>query len=117
NWCATDDVEVSPTASPISRMLGGYPRSVTEVRITSRMMRWRSVSVVSRWPVSAVSLLSLIGTNVALQPQILKHLFETCRGEPATPGRGVAVGGCRWLSVAGPRLRQQFDHVFVQSNG
>ena len=44
SWCATEEVEVRPTASPISRMLGGYPRSVTEARMTSRTFRWRSVS-------------------------------------------------------------------------
>ena len=34
-----DEVEVSPTASPISLMLGGYPRVVTDARMTSRIER------------------------------------------------------------------------------
>ena len=36
---ATEDVDVRPTASPISRMLGGYPRSVTDALMTSSTLR------------------------------------------------------------------------------
>ena len=44
-WLCTVDGEVRPTASPISRTLGGYPRSRMLVSITSRMPRWRGVRV------------------------------------------------------------------------
>jgi hypothetical protein len=68
------------------------------------MVRWRSVSVVSRGaPVlSPVSLLSLMVPNVALDPSIIKHVFDACRF------------GCRrtkFVGTPGYRL-QQFDHMF-----
>ncbi len=44
SWWATEDVLDSPTAWPISRMEGGYPRRWTESRITSITRRCRSVS-------------------------------------------------------------------------
>src|SRR6201994_7159 len=93
-------------------MLGGYPRLVTDARITSRMVRWRGVSVDSAdregrsESASGVSL-SLIWPNVAGFRQDIKHVFEVCRvllvRRPAK-----AVGG--WLYR---RHRvQQFDHMF-----
>src|ERR1700733_11903735 len=65
-------------------MLGGYPRLVTAAPITSRMVRWRGVSVDSvdrdgrSESVSRVSL-SLIRPNVAAFRQDIKHVFEVCR--------------------------------------
>jgi hypothetical protein len=44
SWCATEEVLESPTAWPISRIDGGYPRRCTESLMTSMTRRWRSVS-------------------------------------------------------------------------
>src|SRR6516225_8467290 len=55
-------------------MLGGYPRVVTEARITSKMVRCRWVS-----PGWRLSLLSLMGANVTAPADIFKHVFEVCR--------------------------------------
>src|SRR5271170_3769826 len=68
-------------------MLGGYPRLVTDARITSRMVRWRGVSVDSADregrsdSASGVSL-SLIRPNVAAFWGDIKHVFEVCRVLP-----------------------------------
>ena len=43
SWCLTLDGLVRPTASPISRMLGGYPRDSTDDRMVSSTSRWRAV--------------------------------------------------------------------------
>ncbi|BBX97358.1 hypothetical protein MLAC_26520 [Mycobacterium lacus] len=72
-------------------MLGGYPRPVTEARMTFRMVRCRSVSVEStgiKRPSAAsasdllrrveVSVLSLMALNVAAAAQIIKHVFDKC---------------------------------------
>ena len=47
--CTLDD-EVRPTASPISRTVGGYPRSRTVSEMNRRMRSCRAVSGVG-WPV------------------------------------------------------------------
>ncbi len=44
SWCATEDVLDRPTAWPISRIDGGYPRRCTESLMTSITRRCRSVS-------------------------------------------------------------------------
>lgn len=82
SWCATEEVDVSPTASPISRMLGGYPRVVTDSRMTFKMVRCRWVSDESTAcsralePVAEVSLLSLMALNVACCNPRIKHVFD-----------------------------------------
>ncbi len=43
SWWATLDVDASPVASQISRMLGGYPRRSTDSRMISRIARCRVV--------------------------------------------------------------------------
>jgi hypothetical protein len=49
NWYATLDGDTRPTASPISRTLGGYPYRSTQSRMNSRIRRWRAVrSAVTR---------------------------------------------------------------------
>src|SRR6202042_3172821 len=93
-------------------MLGGYPRLVTDARITSRMVRWRGVRVDSvdregrSESASRVSL-SLIRPNVAAFRQDIKHVFEACRVS-LVQGSLNAVGATFY------RLRhvQQFDHMF-----
>src|ERR1700733_12351769 len=63
-------------------MLGGYPRLVTEARMTFSMVRCRSVSDESmeRKRPSAradeVSLLSLMALNVAARKPRIKHVFD-----------------------------------------
>src|ERR1700761_2291681 len=112
NWWPTDEVDVRPTASPISRMLGGYPRLVTDARITSRMVRWRGVSVDSAdrkgrsESASGVSL-SLIRPNVAPLRRDIKHVFEVCRVL-------LVQGSSKPVGAPFYRLRrvQQFDHMF-----
>ena len=44
SWCATEEVLDRPTAWPISRIDGGYPRRCTESLMTSMTRRCRSVS-------------------------------------------------------------------------
>ena len=93
-------------------MLGGYPRLVTEARMTSRIVRCRCVSPES--PDRALrsgsppgESLSLIRTNVARSSLDIKHVFEACRIFTRVTARKV-VGG-----VAYRLLRvQQFDHMF-----
>jgi hypothetical protein len=48
-------VLVRPTASPISRIDGGYPRFCTESLITWSTLRWRQVSTWSGSGLSGVS--------------------------------------------------------------
>src|ERR1700733_9341797 len=93
-------------------MLGGYPRVVTDARITSKMVRWRGVSADSADrgarsdSTSGVSL-SLIRTNVATFCLYIKHVFEVCRDLPRqTPGKSVGGRPYRHQRV------QQFDHMF-----
>ena len=63
-------------------MLGGYPRPVTEARMTFSMVRCRSVSdgSMERKRPSAradeVSLLSLMALNVAARKPRIKHVFD-----------------------------------------
>ena len=93
-------------------MLGGYPRLVTEARMTSRIVRCRWVSPESPdralrpGSASGVSL-SLIRTNVAASHLDIKHVFEACRLFTAAVAQKV-VGAMpyRLLRV------QQFDHMF-----
>jgi hypothetical protein len=93
-------------------MLGGYPRLVTEARMTSRIVRCRSVSPESpdralRADSESGVSLSLIRTNVAASGPDIKHVFEACRVPVDVAGRKV-VGAVsyRLLCV------QQFDHMF-----
>ena len=93
-------------------MLGGYPRLVTEARMTSRIVRWRSVSPESAdralrsGSLPGVSL-SLIWTNVAALSFDIKHVFEVCRGVAlAAAAKVVGAVSYRLLRV------QQFDHMF-----
>jgi hypothetical protein len=93
-------------------MLGGYPRLVTDARITSRMVRWRGVRTDSagregRSESAALVSLSLIRPNVAAFGLDFKHVFEACR-VLAVRRSPKAVG------VAIYRLQrvQQFDHMF-----
>src|SRR5271156_702945 len=75
-------------------MLGGYPRSVTEARMTFSMVRCRSVSDESmeRKRPSAradeVSLLSLMALNVAARKPRNKHVFGRGGGGPG-PAQGL----------------------------
>src|ERR1700743_2309266 len=93
-------------------MVGGYPRLVTDARITSRMVRWRGVSVDSvdregrSVSASRVSL-SLIRPNVAAFRQYIKHVFEVCRVL-------LVQGSSKPVGAPFYRLRrvQQFDHMF-----
>src|SRR5271156_6693938 len=93
-------------------MLGGYPRLVTDARITSRMVRWRGVSVDSvaregrSESASGVSL-SLIRPNVAAFDRYIKHVFEACRVSPVRRSpKAVGAAFYRLQRV------QQFDHMF-----
>src|SRR6201996_5616711 len=93
-------------------MLGGYPRLVTDARITSRMVRCRGVSVDSadregRSESASGVLLSLIWPNVAGFRQDIKHVFEVCRVLLVRrPAKAVGGGFYRLHRV------QQFDHMF-----
>src|SRR3984957_17220714 len=84
-------------------MLGGYPRLVTDARITSGMVRWRGVRVDSvdregRSGSAPRVSLSLIGPHVARFGQDMKHVFEGCR---VLPGQGAAGSArCPGLSAS-----------------
>ena len=77
---------------------------VTDDRMTSRIVRWRSVRVVSRGPLTAspvlveVSLLSPMQANVVAAPPIIKHVFDACRAGGCGAGvTEVTEVFCRWV--------------------
>src|SRR6187431_2816656 len=98
-------------------MLGGYPRLVTEARMTCRIVRCRSVSPPSgarrSWVLSGPAVVvrvsvrsSLMAPNVVAERPRIKHVFEVCREFSLAGRRG------RILSVPRPMVWQQFDHMF-----
>src|SRR6516225_4802297 len=93
-------------------MLGGYPRLVTEARMTSRIVRCRCVSPES--PDRALrsgsppgESLSLIRTNVARSSLDIKHVFEACRH--FYPRRGAE--SCRWGGLSSAACATVRSHV------
>ena len=101
---------------------------VTDARITSRILRCRSVSdepAPCRLPdvrsvPSGVSVLSVMALNVVRIDRLIKHVFEVCLigavwrcveavRTPFECACGFFVGGASYGS-------QQFDHMFYKSN-
>src|SRR5439155_20919953 len=67
SWAWTLELEVSPTASPISRTVGGYPRSCTVFLMKSRIRRCLAV-------ISSMGLLRL--QTLAWREGQSKHVFD-----------------------------------------
>ncbi|BBY32108.1 hypothetical protein MMIN_01690 [Mycolicibacter minnesotensis] len=66
-------------------MLGGYPRSFTEARMTLRIVRCRAVNAESG--PAALLVLSLMRPNLVVYLRLIKHVFEVCRaGVRRDPG-------------------------------
>src|SRR5581483_8374018 len=90
-------------------MLGGYPRLLTEARMTSKIVRCRSVSTESAGralrsgPAPWVSL-SLIWTNVAALSINIKHVFEACR-------RPLSRKSCRCRALTSAACATVRSHV------
>jgi hypothetical protein len=77
-------------------MLGGYPRLLTDARMTSKIVRCRGVSTESAdreersGSASGVSL-SVIRANVVVFRRDFKHVFDACRIFPAGCRQNLSV--------------------------
>src|ERR1700727_87530 len=145
SWYETLDVLVSPTASPISRIDGGYPRRCTGSRITCSTLRCRQVST---WPGSgrSGSSVTIVGTvpfgfrpglplGLTAGPALLPSAVEACRAVSSSlllliigpPARRLRSGPT--LALAALNLKHLFDgfrkcrtsgvrlyRIFVRSN-
>ena len=66
SWAWTLELEVRPTASPISRTVGGYPRSWTVFRMNSTIRRCRAV----------MFSMASTGARLARTAGRYKHMFD-----------------------------------------
>ena len=113
-WAWTVEVEVRPTASPISRTDGGKPRSCIWLAMNSRIASWRAVGAPS------ARLSGLLSGRLPGRRSGTRHLsFSNVRRRsrrPRAPDRtcvpydGNSRAGARQTPV---RFRVDGEHTFV----